>query len=111
VWEDHLLPLLTCKEAARLACTCKTLRGVVREHFKGDLGTVKVDELQAALTAFPRAREVTLEDDDDDELEELGDGEKEALVESLREGAWGRHLTRVWFWGEAASEVVHTALQ
>jgi hypothetical protein len=23
VWEDHLLPLLTCKDAARLGCTCK----------------------------------------------------------------------------------------
>jgi hypothetical protein len=40
VWEDHLLPLLTCKDAARLGCTCKALRGVVREHFK-DLGTIK----------------------------------------------------------------------
>jgi hypothetical protein len=38
VWEDHLLPLLTCKDAARLGCTCKALRGVVREHFSGDLG-------------------------------------------------------------------------
>jgi hypothetical protein len=34
LWEEHLLPLLTRKEAARLACTCKALRGVLCEHFK-----------------------------------------------------------------------------
>jgi hypothetical protein len=57
VWEDHLLPLLTCKDAARLGRTCKALRGVVREHFK-DLGGIKLEKLQAALTTFPRARSV-----------------------------------------------------
>jgi hypothetical protein len=29
--------------------------GVVREHFK-DLGKIKMEQLQAALTTFPRAR-------------------------------------------------------
>jgi hypothetical protein len=55
VWEDHLLLLLTCKDAARLGLTCKALRGVVREHFR-DLGSVPLKHLQAALTTFPRAR-------------------------------------------------------
>jgi hypothetical protein len=27
VYEGHLLPLLTCKDAARLGSTCKALRG------------------------------------------------------------------------------------
>jgi hypothetical protein len=27
VCEDHLLSLLTCKDAARLECTCRALRG------------------------------------------------------------------------------------
>jgi hypothetical protein len=57
VWEDHLLPLLTCRDGARLGCTCKALRVVVREHFK-DLGDVRLDRLQAALTTFTRARSV-----------------------------------------------------
>jgi hypothetical protein len=56
--EDHMLPLLTCKDAARLGCTCKALRGVVREHYRGDLGLIKLKELRAALTTFPRARSV-----------------------------------------------------
>jgi hypothetical protein len=55
VWEDHLLTLLTCKDAVRLGCTCKALKGVVREHFK-DLGRIKLEKLQAALTTFPNAR-------------------------------------------------------
>jgi hypothetical protein len=59
VWEDHLLPLLTCKDAARLARTCKELSVVVREHVK-DLGTVKLDKLHAVLTTFPSARSVGL---------------------------------------------------
>jgi hypothetical protein len=45
VWEGHLLPLLTYKDAARLGCTCKALRGVVREHFR-DIGPIKVEQLQ-----------------------------------------------------------------
>jgi hypothetical protein len=84
VWEDHLLPMLTCKEAVRLVRTCKALRVVVREHVK-DLGTVKVDKLQAALTTFPRARKVTLWDFD----EESKPGAPEALVQWLREGGRG----------------------
>jgi hypothetical protein len=59
VWEDHLLPPLTGKDAGRLGCTCKALRAVVRGHFVGELGSITVHELQA-LTALPRAREVTL---------------------------------------------------
>jgi hypothetical protein len=86
VWEDHLLPLLTRRQAARLGCTCKSLREVVCEHFKTDLGGVLIRQLRAALTAFPRARALML-------LrpygEEWADGEKEALVEWLREGGRG----------------------
>jgi hypothetical protein len=90
LWEDHLLPLLTCKDAARLGCTCKTLRGVVRDYFK-DLGVIKMDSLQAALTTFPRARGVTL----DPPVRDVNDTEVEALVEWLREGARGKELERV----------------
>jgi hypothetical protein len=97
VWGNHLLPLLTGKEAVRLGCTCKALRGVVREHFTGDLGKIKLDKLQAALTAFPRAREVVL----------AGRGEKEALVEWLRGEGRGRHLARV----APASDFVLMALR
>jgi hypothetical protein len=55
VWEDHLLPQLEFKEAARLGCTCKALRGLVREKFR-DIGRIKLEKLQAALTTFPKAR-------------------------------------------------------
>jgi hypothetical protein len=43
--DDHLLPLLTCKDVARLGCMCKALRGVVREHFK-DIGSSKMEQLR-----------------------------------------------------------------
>jgi hypothetical protein len=91
VWEDHLLPLLMCKEAARLACTCKALRGRVREHFKADLGKIKLRMLPAALTTFPRARSVELRYG----LWDLGATQRDALVEWLRAGGHGAELTTV----------------
>jgi hypothetical protein len=91
VWEDHLLPLLTCRDAARLGCTCEALRGVVREHYKWDLGKVTRGDLRAALTTFPRARTVELKAEYG---EECGDeGEVARLVQWLREGGAGRHIT------------------
>jgi hypothetical protein len=53
------MPLLTCKDAARLGRTCKALSGVARESFK-DLGQVELKNLQAALTSFPKARSTRL---------------------------------------------------
>jgi hypothetical protein len=87
VWEDHLLPLLTCKDAARLGCTCKALRGVVRERFK-DIGAINSEFMLPALTTFPRARTAVL----DDYPNRWGPGKKEALLQWLREGGRGRHL-------------------
>jgi hypothetical protein len=84
LWGDHLLPLLTCKDAARLGATCKALRDVAREHFK-DLGTIRPDQLQPALTTFPRARKLTLHHVSNDP--DVG-----ALVQWLREGVRGRDL-------------------
>jgi hypothetical protein len=89
VWEDHLLPLLTCEDAARLACTCKALRVVVREHFVGDLRFILVEQLQAALTTFPRARSLALTHG----MGSWGDAEREALMEWLREGGRGASIT------------------
>jgi hypothetical protein len=108
VWGDHLLPLLTCKEAARLACTCEALREVVRQHFMG-IGMLKMKKLRAALTAFPRARELTLDCYPANWDEE--DGEDEALVEWLREGGRGRHLTMMRVEGEMVTNLVHPALR
>jgi hypothetical protein len=115
VWDDDLLPLLTCKEAARLESTCKALRGLVREHFK-DLGRIELNELPAALMAFPSARAAILEDHRDewgeeDHGEEWGDGENEAVLQWLQGGGWGGNLATVWFADKAACDVIHTALQ
>jgi hypothetical protein len=117
VWEDHLLPLLTCKDAGRLECTCQALRGVVREHFVGDVGPIDLGELPMALTTFPRARTLDILDEDGlvenskealaDCLRKKGhmpdlndDGERycvllEALINWLREGDRGQYLTKV----------------
>jgi hypothetical protein len=108
VWTDYVVPLLTCKDAARLGCTCKAMRGLVREHFK-DLGTIDVKTLQAALTTFPRARSVVLKDDRD----EWADGENEALLQWLREGGRGSYLEAMMVeeTDSPASILVHEALQ
>jgi hypothetical protein len=97
VWEDHLLPLVTSKEAAQLVCTCKALRGGMREHFCGDLGKVKLSKLQEALTTFSRARSVEpyhvhpclRRQIGRDPNTVWGDAERWALVEWLLEG--GEH--------------------
>jgi hypothetical protein len=108
MWEEHLLPLLTCQEAAWLGCTCKALRGLVREQFRG-LGILKVKQLRAALTTFPRARTVELHDSPG------WDGPQgEALVQWLRERGRGRGLERVTTGGDLSDDVfnpIQEALQ
>jgi hypothetical protein len=97
VWEDHLLLMLTCKDAARLGSTCKALRGVVREHFK-DIGRIQLDKLQAALTTFPRAQSAEpyssdMSDWDDAQIVSLA--QMTSVVEWLREGKRGGSITRL----------------
>jgi hypothetical protein len=91
VWGDHLLPLLSRNEAARLGRTCKALWEVVQQLFK-DLGTLNEDTLRAALTTFPRARKVELRSN----IHTWGNGEGQALKQWLREGGRGRHLETLW---------------
>jgi hypothetical protein len=112
IWEDHLLPLLTCKDAARLGCTFKALRELVREHYN-DLGEIGLKKLQAALTTFPRARSVEPYDWGEHEAARVSQ-----LVEWLREGGHGRGitsmLTRYTFWRPECDDVniiVHAALR
>jgi hypothetical protein len=109
VWEEHLLPMLMCKNAARLGCTCKALRAVVREHSAGDLGRVKLKTLQAVLTTFPRAQSMRLEDFED----ACGEEQREALFPWLREGGRGRYLKGITagLLGRDAQGFVHKALQ
>jgi hypothetical protein len=106
LWEDHLLPLLRCGDAARLGCTCKALRGVVREHFK-TVGRIRVDKLKEALTSFPSARTVAL-----DSIERIfeDDTDGEALVQWLREGGQGRGLERMTIY-DFGETFIHKALQ
>jgi hypothetical protein len=108
VWGDHLLPLLMPREAARLGCTCKALRGVVRERFR-DVGRILYSELPAALTTFPRARTVDLNDpfcSCDPRL-------REELVRWLGEGGRGRYLEKVETddYSGLPNHLVHEALQ
>jgi hypothetical protein len=107
IWEYHLLPQLTCKDAARLVCTCKVLNGVVREQLR-DLGNIEVDKLSAALTTFPRARAVAL----DDARPGRGGGEEPA-TQWLCFSSHGKHLEVVTVENDSgpAKDLVHTALQ
>jgi hypothetical protein len=107
VWEDHLLPQLTCKDAARLGCSCKALRGLVREHFR-DVGTVKMKQLRGALTTFQRARTVHLRVPEG----RPGHVDVGALVRWLRKGGRGRYLERMTLgYSENGEDLVHQALQ
>jgi hypothetical protein len=104
MWKDHLLPLLTCKDAARLGCTCKPLTMVVRANFQ-DVGRVKFKSTKAALTTFPRARSMNVD---------FGWGwpgpEMDALVQWLREGGRGRYLERLTA-TSGRGDVIHGALR
>jgi hypothetical protein len=111
VWEDHLLMTMMCKDVARLGCTCQALRAVVREHSK-DLGTVQLKTLRGALTTFPRARKVMLEDKL--ELGPCGEEEKDAMFQWLCEGDRGRYLDSITvedLFSDSAKDFVHKALQ
>jgi hypothetical protein len=111
VWEDHLLPLLRRKDAARLGATCQALRGIVREHFAGDLGHITLLELQAALTTFPRARHLMIAHSIRDDEEWEGSGRQPALLRWLHDGGRGRHLEVVRFVPQTARDFIHKALQ
>jgi hypothetical protein len=100
VWVDHLIPVLMSKDSVRLGATCKALRLLMREHFK-DLGTVKIDKLQAALTSFPKAETVDITHF----RSEWREGE--TLVRWLREGG-GDCLTKV---GGHICDLLHMALR
>jgi hypothetical protein len=116
VWEDHLLPRLTGKDAARLGRTCKALRGMVRAHFQGDLGHVQLQRLRDALTTFPRARSTELCYGNRVPRVPWGNAREEALIEWLREGGRGAGLTTVGATGlcdvsMGAESFVHAALR
>jgi hypothetical protein len=82
VWDTHLLPLLTCKDAARLVCTCSVLTGVAGARAFKYLGRTDLDNLRT----FPKARAVAI----DDPGPRRGGGE-EAVTQWLCLGH-GRHL-------------------
>jgi hypothetical protein len=109
VWEDHLLPMLHWGDAARLACTCKDLGVVIREHSgKVVIGReLNLRDLKAVMTTFPRVRDLSLYAAFE-EWDHLG---KEALLQWLREGDRGIHLVRVRMRGVVASDFVHAALR
>jgi hypothetical protein len=107
VWEDHLLPLLMSKDTALLGRVCKALTEMAREH-TSNLGTVKLRKLQSALTTFPRARKVVIEDCSD----EWGDEGRRELLDWLGEEDRGRYLKefRVEDAHSPAREWVHAAV-
>jgi hypothetical protein len=111
LWEDHLLPLLTAKDAARLGTTCRALRMMVREHSR-DLGSVRLDLLKAALTTFPRVRSMVLHRSG---LWSLPKERVKALVEWLRRGGHGRGITTLTARGGSGvvdlNGFVHTAVR
>jgi hypothetical protein len=118
VWEDHLLPRLTCKDAARLGCTCKVLRGLVPQCFR-DLGEVKLENMQAVLTTFLRARSMRLcrgawaNSLGPWERRLLGDEEKRELsVRLCEEGPGGARATLITVSADhhQIEEFVHAAL-
>jgi hypothetical protein len=112
VWEDHLLPMLRTRDAARLGTTCKALRELVREHFR-DLGSIRFGRLREALTTFPGARSMAR--NRRQELEHLGEAQIASLVAWLGAGAGGHGggITTVTTttYCNHVNELIHTALR
>jgi hypothetical protein len=111
VWEDHLLPMLRSRNAARLGSTCKALREVVREHFK-DLGVIRFRWLRAALTTFPRARSMATIPDPY-KMDILEEAKIASQVEWLAAGGQGEGITTVTTTTETedVNKIVHAALR
>jgi hypothetical protein len=88
VWQEHLRPLLSVKEAAGLRGVCKALKGLVSGwpvrlggspiHLRG----LTPEDLEAALTCFPAAEGLSIFIDDMEEP--LSPAEESRLVEVLR---------------------------
>jgi hypothetical protein len=84
VWQEHLRPLLSRREAARLRVVCMALKVLVMK-WPMELIGLKAARLEAALTCFPATEELYLYADADGPLEPAA---ASALVEVLtRRGA------------------------
>jgi hypothetical protein len=78
VWQEHLRPWLSVREAARLKRVCKALKTEVR-GWSMRLGDVEEDHIEAALTCFPSTERIEADFDD-----RLAPAEQVRLVEVLR---------------------------
>jgi hypothetical protein len=79
VWQEHLTPLLSIKEAAGLRGVCKALRGVLEACPIEIEPEIRVENLEAALTCFPAIKELCLSAD-----QPLEAAEESRMVELLR---------------------------
>jgi hypothetical protein len=70
-----------------------------------------VEQLEAALTTFPRARTLRLWDHSDELFDDCDDEDYDELVEWLREEGGGRRLAAVSLQSDAAIRIIHAALQ
>jgi hypothetical protein len=100
VWQDHLTPWLSVVAATRLRRTCEALRGVMDEC-PVDLGKVHVEDLKAALTCFPSAQSLDIDD--------CEPGEEKKWVRLLRRH--GGTLKRVTAQGEGGEKVLSSAVR
>jgi hypothetical protein len=87
VWLDHLLPLVTVREAVMLRTSCKAMRTIVAE-MRADLGERPVKHLKAMLTCFPQAHTIILYDE-----QSMTRAEQDNLIVWLEEH--GNSLVRV----------------
>jgi hypothetical protein len=79
VWLEHLLPLLTIREAVVLRTTCSAIRDIVAD-LRVDLDEHQVQDLRAILTCFPKAERITLHEDDP-----MSQAEEDSLISWLEE--------------------------
>jgi hypothetical protein len=79
VWLDHLLPLLTLREAVTLRATCRDIRAIVAD-MPADLRVRPVKHLKAMLTCFPKANTIELHEKDP-----MTEVEQDSLLAWLKE--------------------------
>jgi hypothetical protein len=103
VWQEHLRPMLSVKEAARLRVVCTALKVLVVE-WPMHVGVMEAGHLEAALTCFPATEDLSMEFPDP-----LDPVEESRMVELL--GKHGGTLKNVREYGEGATRLLSSAVR
>jgi hypothetical protein len=104
VWQEHVRPVLSLKEAVGLRGVCKALRGMVAAWPVRLYGSLHAEKLQVALTCFPAAERLAITS-----KKALAPAEESRMVELLR--GHGGTLKHVDAGGGGAKQLLSSAVR